>query len=71
MATNTVNTGIQVIPVANHGLGEKVKDFFLSIAEWVDSVVASPKSLDIYEEQAQNLLSVRERAEVDARFMGL
>ncbi len=71
MAINTVNTGTQVIPVANHGLGERVKDFFLSIDEWIGILIASPKSLDIYDEQAQNHLSVRERAEVDAHFMGL
>ena len=71
MATNTMNTGTQAIPVVNPGIGEKIKDFFLSIVEWVDSVVASPASLDVYDKEVREHFSARERVEIDARFLGL
>ena len=71
MAINTMSIGTRSIPIRNPGLGEEVKSFFLSIAEWVDTLVASPKSLDLYNEGVREHLSVRERAEIDAHFMGL
>ena len=71
MAANTVNTGTQVIPVVTPGFGERINDFFLSIAEWVDSVVASPASLDVYDKEVREHFSTHERAEIDARFLGL
>ena len=71
MAINTMNTGTQSIPVVNPGLGDKIKDFFLSIAEWVDTLVTSPKSLDFYDKGDRQHLSVKERTEIEGCFMGL
>ena len=71
MAINTMNAETQVIAQENPGLGEKIKDFFLSIAEWVDELVTSPKSLDLYDKEFRGHLSVGERTEFDGHFLGL
>ncbi len=71
MAINTMSIRTQSIPVVNPGLGEEIKSFFLSIAEWVDTLVTSPKSLDFYDKGDRQHLSVREQTEIEGCFMGL
>ena len=65
MAINTMSIGTQSIPIRNPGLGEEIKSFFLSIAEWVDTLVTSPKSLDFYDKGDRQHLSVKERTEIE------
>ena len=71
MAINTMSRVTQSIPIIDPGLGEEIKSFFLSIAEWVDTLVTSPKSLDLYDKGDRQHLSVKERTEIEGCFMGL
>lgn len=71
MAVNAINTRVQATPNVNSGRVEKFTGFFEYVAEWVRDLFASPAPLELYEKEVRDHLSVRERTEVDAHFLGL